>query len=50
MVEHINHEVKKMIKVVVYNAKFISLTCDEVTYMDNASWANVHNYVVQDWC
>jgi hypothetical protein len=39
-----------MIKVVVYNIKFISLTCDEVTSMDNASWANVHGYVVQDWC
>ncbi len=29
---------------------FIFLTCDEVTSMDNANWASVHGYVVQNWC
>jgi len=50
MAKHINHEVRKTTKVDVQNAKFISLTCDGVTSMDNASWASVHGYVVQDWC
>ncbi len=44
--KHIDHEVKKMIKVAIQNAKFTSLTCDEVTSMDNANWASVHGYVV----
>jgi hypothetical protein len=46
MAKHIDHEVRKTTKVVVQNAKFISFTCDEVTSMDNASWASVHGYVV----
>jgi hypothetical protein len=48
MVEHTDHEVRKMTKVVIHNAKFIFLTCDEVTSMDNASWASLHGYVVQN--
>jgi len=50
MAKHIDHEVKKITKVDVQNAKFISLTYDGITSMDNASWASVHGYVVQDWC
>jgi len=46
MVEHIENEVKKVIKIVVQNAKFISLTCHEITSIDNASWASVHAYIV----
>ncbi len=50
MAKHIDHEVRKTTKVDVQNAKFIFLTCDGITSMDNASWASVHGYVVQDWC
>jgi hypothetical protein len=50
MVEHIDNEVKKAIKTTIQNAKFVSLTCNKVTSMDNASWTNVHGYIVQDWC
>jgi hypothetical protein len=46
MVEHIENEVKKAIKTTIQNAKFVSLTCDEFTSMDNASWACVHVYIV----
>jgi len=46
MAKHIDHEMRKMTKVAIQNAKFISLTCDEVTSMDNANWASVHGYVV----
>jgi hypothetical protein len=50
MVEHIENEVKKATKIIIQNAKFISLTCDEVISMDNVSWVSVHGYIVQDWC
>ncbi len=50
MVEHTKNEVKKTTKIVIKIAKFVSLTCDEVTSMDNASWASVRGYILQDWC
>jgi hypothetical protein len=50
MVEHIEIGMKKTIKTIIQNAKFVSLTCDEIISMDNASWASVHGYIVQDWC
>jgi hypothetical protein len=46
MAEDIDHEVRKAIKVVIQNAKFVSLTCDEVICMDNASWASVHGDIL----
>jgi hypothetical protein len=46
MAKHIDREVRKMTKIVIQNAKFISLTYDEFTSMDNANWASVHGYVV----
>jgi hypothetical protein len=33
-------------KLVVQNSNFNSFTYDEVTTIDNASWANVHGYIV----
>jgi hypothetical protein len=36
----------KAIKIVIQNAKFASLICDEVTSMDNANWASVHGYIM----
>jgi hypothetical protein len=50
MEKHIDHEVIKTIEVTIQNAKFVYLTCDELISMDNASWANVHSYIVQNWC
>jgi hypothetical protein len=37
MVEQIDNEMKKTIKIIIKNAKFVFLTCDEVTSMKNAS-------------
>ncbi len=48
--KYIRTKVLKVTKVVIQNSKFISLICDEVITMDNASWANVHGYIVQDQC
>lgn len=45
MVEQIDNEMKKTIKIVIQNAKFVFLTCDEVTSMKNARWANVHHLI-----
>jgi hypothetical protein len=44
----IKNDVKKAIKIIIQNAKFVSLACDGVTFMDNASWVNVHGCIVQD--
>jgi hypothetical protein len=46
--QNIENEVKKATKTTIQDAKFVSLTCDEVIYMDNASWASVHGYILQD--
>jgi len=37
MAKRINNEMKKAIKTIIQNAKFVSLICDEVISMDNAS-------------
>jgi hypothetical protein len=50
MAKHIDHEVTKGIKVTIQNAKFVSLTCDEVASMDNASCESMHGYIMHDWC
>ncbi len=44
IVEHIEWNSKD--KFVIHNSNFIFLTCDEMTTMDNISWANVHDYIV----
>jgi hypothetical protein len=43
--KHIIHELRKMTKVVVQVCVF---HLNEVTSMDNVSYASVHGYVVQD--
>ncbi len=48
--KYIQNEVLKAIKLVVQNSNFVFYTYDEVIPIDNASWANVHGYIVQDWC
>ncbi len=30
-------------------AQYLSLTCDEVSIIDNQSWLLIHVYVVQNW-
>jgi hypothetical protein len=36
----------KLTRVVVQNAKYIVVSCDEVTTIDNQSWCNVHAYAI----
>jgi hypothetical protein len=35
---------------VIVNLKYLALSCDEVTTIDNQLWILIHFYVVQDWC
>jgi len=37
MAKHVDNEVRKFIKIIVQNVKFVSLTSHEITSMDNAS-------------
>jgi hypothetical protein len=50
MAKQVDNGVKKAIKSIIQNAKFVFLTCGKVISMDNESWASVHGYIVQDWC
>ncbi len=36
----------KSTKVVVQNVRYIVISCDEVTTIDNQSWCSVHVYVI----
>jgi hypothetical protein len=38
MAKHVDNEVRKVVKIIVQNVKFVSLTSHEITSMDNASW------------
>jgi len=49
MVRAMHHVVLKQMKVVLQQTKFISISCDEVTTLDNQSWIFVHVYVVENW-
>jgi hypothetical protein len=49
MVRAMHHVVLKQMKVVLQQTKFISISCDEVTTLDNQSWSFVHAYVVENW-
>jgi hypothetical protein len=36
-------------KSLVEGARFISLSCDEVTTSDHYSWISIHVSMVEDW-
>jgi hypothetical protein len=31
------------------DARYVSVSCDEVTSINNSSWISIHCYVVQNW-
>ena len=31
------------------NARFFSITCDEVTTLDIQSWISIHTYICENW-
>jgi hypothetical protein len=48
MVEFMHVKVMKKLKEVIVTSNYFSLTCDEVTTIDNVSWINVHAYMTID--
>ena len=40
------HQVEAKALEIVHAIRFISLSCDEVTSIDNGSWISIHCYVV----
>jgi len=45
MYKQVMEETKRLISA----ARFVAVTVDEVTAVDNSSWLSVHAYIVQDW-
>jgi hypothetical protein len=43
------HQVEAKALETVQAARFISLSCDKVTSIDNGSWISIHCYIVQNW-
>jgi hypothetical protein len=50
MVECIHKQIIKRVKKTITSSKYLALSCDEVTMIDNQSWISIHSYVVQNWC
>jgi hypothetical protein len=50
MVECRHKQVIKKVKEDITSSKYLALSCDEVTMIDNQSWISIHSYIVQDWC
>lgn len=49
MAESQYNVVQKQTRRVVTSARYFSLSCDEVTTVDNQSWISIHAYVLVDW-
>ena len=47
MSEHLHACVLDALKAMVQSAKYISITVDEVTTIDNTTWVGVHIYVME---
>ena len=49
MVESLFNVMQARTKEVVSAIFYFSITCDEVTTLDNQSWISIHVYTIQDW-
>ncbi|KAG0572981.1 hypothetical protein KC19_VG138700 [Ceratodon purpureus] len=49
LVECMFTQVQCKIQQVIKQARFFSITCDEVTTLDNESWISVHGYTCEDF-
>jgi len=50
MVECMHKQIIKKVKKIITSSKYLALSCDEVTTIDNQSWIYIYSYVAQDWC
>jgi hypothetical protein len=49
MAEIVHNVVKAATADAVKAANFISISCDEVTSVDNQSWLSLHAYIIKEW-
>lgn len=47
--ENLFKVVQAKIKEVVSTISYFSITCNEVTTLDNHSWISIYIYTIQDW-
>jgi hypothetical protein len=48
MAECMHKQVIKRVKEVITSSKYLALSCDEVTTINNQSWISIDSYVIQD--
>ncbi len=46
MVQHMHDIILEATKFIIGVAQYLSITCDEVSTIDNQSWLSIHAYVV----
>jgi hypothetical protein len=49
MAETMHNIVKTATADAVKAANFISISCNEVTSVDNQSWLSLHAYIIKEW-
>jgi len=49
MAEYLHAQVMQKAREVIHGGKFLSISVDEVTTVDNQAWISIHAYVVQDF-
>jgi hypothetical protein len=49
LAEYMFRQVEAKAVETVKSSRFISLSSDEVTSIDNGSWISIHCYIVQNW-
>ena len=42
-------QVQLKTKKIMEKARFFSISCDEVSTLDNQSWISIHGYICEDW-
>lgn len=50
IIEHVHNQALTIIKSIIQVARFVALTCDKMTTLNNWSWILVHGCYVQDSC
>ena len=49
MSEHLHISVLLRLRSVVQSARIVSISCDEVTTVNNTSWIGIHVYTMEGW-
>jgi hypothetical protein len=49
LADHMHMVVLEKLKETIKSARFLAISCDEVTSCDSGQWLSLHAYVVLDW-